>query len=61
MRFFLIFISLFILRFTFLPFDVEGELNFLYHIFMGLFVGMTAILLEKQIDKFNLRRKNKQH
>jgi len=51
MRFIVIFFSLFVMRFLFLPMDVPGKFSFPYHIFMGLFVGMTAILLDNNWDK----------
>jgi len=59
MRFFLIFISLFILRFTFLPININSEkFEFTYHILMGIFIGMTAVIIERQFEKIK-QRKNK--
>jgi len=59
MRFFLIFISLFILRFTLLPMDIDSEkFGFAYHILMGIFIGMTAVIIDNQFEKIK-QRKNK--
>jgi hypothetical protein len=53
MRILLIFLSLFIIRFVFFPFDIEGKLDFLYHAFMGFCVGVLAVFVETLIIKYN--------
>lgn len=60
MRFALIFVLLFILRFIFLPIDVgTGIISFLYHIFVGAFIGMTAFIIEVQLEKHKNKKKKK--
>jgi hypothetical protein len=59
MRFFLILLLLLVLRTIFLPREVgHGNLfiDLLYHILMGIFLGMTAILIEKQIIKYKSKK-----
>ena len=55
----IILIIVFILRFIFLPVDIEGDLNIFYHIFAGLCVGMTTYLIDQQIGIYISKRKNK--
>jgi len=61
MRFFLIFILLFVLRFMFLPMDIDSETfgftYFTYHILMGVFIGMTAVIVDRQFEKIKQRKK----
>jgi len=58
MRFFLIFILLFVLRFMFLPMDIDSEtFGFTYHILMGVFIGMTAVIVDRQFEKIKQRKK----
>lgn len=60
MRYFLIFISLFVLRFLFLPMDITNNIGFrslAYHILVGIAIGMTAVIIDLQITKFKNRKK----
>jgi len=58
MRFFLILIGLFILRTIFLPMTIGvGFIDLLYHIFMGLAMGMTALIIDKKILSVNSKKK----
>ncbi len=57
MRIVLIFISIFIIRFTFFPFDIEGKFNFLYHAFMGFCAAMLAVVVERHIIQYNNNKK----
>jgi NhaP-type Na+/H+ or K+/H+ antiporter len=60
MRFFLILFLLFILRIIFLPMSIgQGMIDFLYHILLGLFMGMTTAIIEHKIDKYQSNKKNK--
>lgn len=52
MRTLKIFVILFALRFILLPLNIgRGLADSFYHIFMGFFIGMTAVLIDKNFDK----------
>ena len=59
MRGFLIMACLFVLRFIFLPNDIEGDFSFAYHILLGIFIGMIAVIIDNKIERNKLNKENK--
>ena len=59
MRGFLIMACLFVLRFIFLLNDIDGYFSFAYHILLGIFIGMTAVIIDNKIERNKLNKENK--